>query len=411
MSVFRYTASEPASGRIARGELAADSAAQVRAALRRMGLAPLRITERRPPRASPGSRGLAAWIGQALRGRRRAVLVEFYESLSALLESGTPLAESLDLLSGTGGARRTAGPMPTLCRGLAEEIRAGRSLAGAMEPHAGWFGPIDIALVRSAQQSGELSRVLADLSAHHGRGDELRGRLAGALAYPALLLVFGLGVVAFLTTRTLPQLAGVLADGGVELPRTTTTLLAFGGLLTRHWAWITPALFVIAVALVLTARRPALARLRLRVPLLGPALRRSQTGAASLLIARLLACGLPLTEALALAAPTIPNSALREAFVSLRGALLRGGGSAAGHLRSTGLFEPVYCRVLEIGEERGDLAATLERIGTRYRDSAARLIDRLAAALEPAAILVLAAMIGFVVYAAIVPMMRLGRAL
>lgn len=418
MSVYRYTASEPGSGRVRRGELAADSAAQVRSVLRRMGLAPIRVSEHRGTARKRVPRG-TAMIERMLRDRRRTALVEWYECLSSLIETGTTLSASLDLLSGAavkggrgrgGGGGGDGGGTPTLSRALADELRGGSSLADAMTHHTDWFGPIDTALVRSGERAGELPRILADLAVHHGRADELRGRLAGALAYPALLLVFGIGVVVFLTTKTLPQLAGVLADGGVDLPRSTAALLAFGSAITAHWPWMLAGMIVLSVVLIDAARRPRLARWRLRVPLLGPALMRSQVGAVSLLIARLLDCGLPLTEALPLAAPTIRNAALREAFASLRQTLLTGG-SVAGHLESSGLFEPVYRRVLEVGQERGDLSATLQRIGARYRESAARLIDRLAAALEPAAILVLAAMIGFVVYAAIVPMTRLGRAL
>ncbi|MCA9280848.1 MAG: type II secretion system F family protein [Phycisphaeraceae bacterium] len=407
MSVFRYTASEAASGRVTRGELAADSAAQVRAALRRMGLAPLRVHELRRKQNSEAP-ALKAAIARLARSRRRSRLVEFYENLAALIESGTPLAESIDLLSGA--QKGSAAALSTVCRTLAEDIRGGRSLAGAMADHGDWFGPIDLALVRSAEESGQLPRILADLAEHHGRSDELRGRLAGALAYPILLLVFGAGVVVFLTTKTLPQLAGVLVDGGVELPRATAMLLAFGSAIARHWPWLAAALFCLVPVLIYALRRPALARMRLRVPLLGPAMMRSQVGSASLLIARLLDSGLPLTEALALTAPTIPNAALRDAFASL-GEELTQGGSISAHLKETSLFEPVFLRVLEVGEARGDLSQALQRIGARYRSSAARLIDRLAAALEPAAILVLAVMIGFVVYAAIIPMTRLGSAL
>ncbi|MCA9304927.1 MAG: type II secretion system F family protein [Phycisphaerales bacterium] len=407
MSVFRYTASESATGRVTRGELAADSAAQVRAALRRMGLAPLRVHELRRKQNSDAP-ALKTAIARVVRNRRRSRLVEFYENLAALIESGTPLAESIDLLSGT--QKGSAATLSTVCRTLSEDIRGGRSLAGTMAGHGDWFGPIDLALVRSAEESGQLPRILADLAEHHGRSDELRGRLAGALAYPALLLVFGVGVVVFLTTKTLPQLAGVLSDGGVELPRATAMLLTIGGAIARYWPWLAAVLIGLVPVFIYALRRPALARMRLRVPLLGPAMMRTQVGSASLLIARLLDCGLPLTEALALAAPTIPNAALRDAFASL-GEELKRGGSISAHLKSSSLFEPVFLRVLEVGEARGDLSQALQRIGARYRSSAARLINRLAAALEPAAIVVLAVMIGFVVYAAIIPMTRLGSAL
>ena len=121
-----------------------------------------------------------------------------------------------------------------------------------------------------------------------------------------------------------------------------------------------------------------------------------------------MAGGVPLTSALGLVDASVPNPALRSALAAFRRGLEAG--KDAGSLASaTEVFEPVFCRVLEVGQASGELAPALETIGNRYRQSAARLTDRLAAALEPTVILALAAMVGFVVYAAITPMLRLSQ--
>ena len=456
-----------ATPRITRGQLAADSEQPLRAALRSMGLQPLTIRPRKPQkprnprprnprlqsawrlRANPAvsaqaensgcgapsvvssgdglsSAGRFAFVESLLRRRHAATLVEFYESLATLLSSGAPLAGSLDLL-GT-SVRRDRGlsglsallarlrgsaaerAIATACLSLAERVRGGASLAEAMAEQPSWFGPVDCALVSSCERSGHAERALADLADLHARGEDLRGKLAGALAYPALLLIFGLGVVVFLTTTTLPQLAGVLADAGAALPPATAALLALGELLTTRW----PLALLLVIAVIAgagyLARSDRFARARLAMPLLGRASLRGQTSSAAILLARLLDAGVPLAEAIELVAPSVPNSALRGEFLALRESLLAGR-SLSERAASGGLIEPVFCRVLEVAEESGEMASALRTIGNRQRESARRLIDRLAGILEPVVILMLACGIGFVVYAAIAPMLRVAQSL
>ncbi len=455
MPLYRYTASDPAAAALQRGEITADSGHQVRAALRRMGLTPLRVdalASSRPRRGgdraeqeTAGAGGAEGGVRQVLsrslsrwrQGRRRAALVECYESLGTLLATGTELSAALALLApqsapmpldgarrpartSSAAAARIAGAwlsergggvaLSRLAAGLAERVRGGDSLAEAMEAQPGWFGQVDIAVVRAGEQAGELSRALADLAEHHGRREEVSGRLAATLAYPALLLLFGLGVVVFLSTTTIPQLAAVLRDAGADLPRPTRILLTVGETLAGRW-WLILLLSLPAVAALSWAwnSRP-LARWRLRVPLIGRAALRGQVGSLSVLLARLLECGVPLAEALALVLPTIRNPAIAAELGRVRAALLAGR-PVTEELRAGGVFEPVFCRVLEVAEQSGELAGALRTIGQRMSASSRRLVDRLGAVLEPAVILLLAAMIGFVVYAAIAPMLKIAQTL
>lgn len=404
MPVYRYTATATA-GAASRGEITADSPQQVRAALRRMGLVPLRITEARPPKARPAlARGD---LDGLRRGRRRAMLIELYENLGALVATGTRLAPALDILAGARsgrGERRLA----TLCRQLAERVRHGASLAEAMRERADWFGPVDAALVAAAERSGDLEGALAELAAHHGRAGELRGRLAMTMAYPALLALVGTGVVVFLATTTVPQLAGALRDAGAELPRSTAALAGAGRFLAAHPVPVVLIGTVGLGGLAWLLVTPRVARARLRLPLAGRTIARADLAGVCLLLARLLRSGVPLDEALGLAAPAARNAAIRSAVARL-GRDLRSGRTAAELLEDSGLFEPVFCRVVEVGEESGELPQVLETLGERFRISSHRLVDRLAAALEPAMILVLAVAVGFVVYAAVAPMLRLAQ--
>jgi len=419
MPVYRYIAIAPNSGSRRRGELSADTAAQVRSALRKMGLAPTRVTPvhertRRDTSQTHNSiRKLLQTPGQLRNSpaRKRDSLIEFYESLAALLTTGTPLVQGLELLAGHGGAKTRRGRrLATLCRGLADRVRSGDTLADAMADRPDWFTPVDLALVRSATESGQADRTLTDLAEAHARSGELQGSIVSAMAYPMLLTVFGIGAVVFLSTKTLPQLAGVLLDAGVELPLPTAILLNLGQSLSGYplfWLLGTIGFFIVLSWLWTT---PALSRARLRVPVFGPAILKSQLGSASLLLARLLEGGVTLCDAVGLTAPTVRNRAIRDELAAI-GDAVREGRSASDSLLQGGVADPVFCRVIGVGEESGELSQALQTIGARHMASSARLVQRLAAILEPTVILILAAMIGFVVYAAIIPMLRVTQTL
>ncbi|MGP1345529.1 MAG: type II secretion system F family protein [Phycisphaerales bacterium] len=410
MAVFRYRALELGTGARRRGEIAADSPAAARATLRSTGLLAESIAAvggagQHPIRLPAGIRdALGGVLRRWQRGRNTAASVEWYEGLSMLLLTGTPLVAALDTLASTFD-RRAAG---SLSRVLADAVRRGQSLAGAAHDHPQWFSEADRALLDAAEANGSLGQTCAELAAERARGDELKTQLSAALAYPVLLLVLGVGVAVFLATVTLPQLVGVLRDAGVPVPAATDALLASGALIREHWMMAVIGIVMALSGIAWLLWTPRLARLRLLMPLAGPVLRRSQTARLARLLSRLLRGGIPLDEALRLAIPTVGNAAMRTALTELRSDL-RSGADIAPALERSAVFEPVFVRVIAVGEQSGELPAVLETLSERQHASAERMITRLAAALEPAAILAMAALIGIVVYAAIAPMLRLAQ--
>lgn len=407
MAVYRYQALEVATGMRQRGELAADSPAAARASLRASGLLAESL-DAVGGRSVEGANWIARTLNKALRrwqrGRNAPALVEWYEGLSMLLLTGTPLVAALDTLARS-FARRPAGLLSSV---MADEVRSGRSLTDAAERRPEWFNPADRALIDAAEANGTLGGTCAELAGEHARGDELRTQLASALAYPTLLLVLGLGVAVFLATVTLPQIVGVLNDARVAVPIATEALLGFGQALRDHWLLAAAIAIGLTAGAIWLANTPRLARARLTMPLLGPVLRRSQTARLARLLSRLLRGGIPLDESLALAIPTVNNAAMRAALTSLRDDL-RDGADIAPALERSGVFEPVFVRVIAVGEQSGELPSVLDTLAERQHASAERRITQLAAAVEPAAILSMAALIGIVIYAAISPMLRLAQ--
>ena len=422
MTVWRYTA-VPLDGRgstLSHGELAGESAAEVRASLRRIGLQVIKLRAARSTSAvrltgSPSVvraavthlRGVA---DRHLRRRRAAIRGDFYDSLATLLESGLPLLDALQTMSSPGHARTSRSH---LLADLRESVRAGSSLSDAVGRHSGWFDPPEVAMIAAAQQSGTLPGVLRRLSERQHRALELTHKLIAALTYPAIISIVGLGVVVFLSIKTLPQLAQLLSDADVPVPGLTRIVIAFGSFVAGNWSAI--ALAIVVSLMTASVIRSAVARHRRStpkwlarwLPLKGlKVARRIAVADLSLRLAELSRCGVPLVDAIRISSSTVRSPALRSQLNIACDRLQRGDELAAA-FDDDAWFDSEFRRLLDIGQTSGELDCLLERIGERYERQARRLIDRLAALLEPAVILLLAALIGCVVMAAILPLARL----
>ena len=421
MSVWRYTAIELGSAHVSRkrrGEVAGESAAEVRASLRRIGLQVIDLRQTRSA-ARDAVNGLAGSVtgalgnsaGRYLRQRRRHERAELYDSLATMLDSGLPLLEAVDTVIGSTRRRRSS--LRSMLVQVREELRSGLSLGQAMTRHHSWFDPSEVAMVRAGQHGGTLSEVLTTLAERHERSGELTNRLVSALAYPAIVALVGIGVVVFLSVRTLPSLTQILTDNGIEVPALTRNVMALGQLLAGSWLLLIIGLLAVLIGMPLAgglARRLAV-RLPTWVQRLRPkVLRRMAVAQVSLQLAELLRTGVPMVEAIRVLAPTTTAGGLRRRLRSAADLLERGEELSAA-LNDDQWFDSEFRRLLDIGQTSGELEVLLERIGHRYTRQATRLIDRLTALLEPVVILTLALLVGLVVMAAILPLLRLQEIL
>lgn len=441
MTVWRYTAvslKRQAQASAHRGELAGESAAEVRASLRRIGLQVIDLRPLRRSATDPDIGIQLAWLRELhgsirssiegyVRGRRRHERAELYDAMATMLDSGLPLLEAVDTIIGSTKRRRCA--VRSMLVQVREQLRGGSSLAEAITAHRSWFDAGEVAMIEAGQLSGTLPRVLRTLAERHERSGELSNKLISALAYPAIVAMVGLGVVIFLSVKTLPDLTQILTHAGIETPALTAKVMAFGQFLAGHWL----ALVVLAVGALgswtvlsgLTAQRQIQWPdwLRRRYP---KVLRRMAVARVSLQLAELLRAGVPVVDALRVLAPT--SSGGGGGSRSGGGGASGGGGSLARQLHTAAdrvergdelaaalddehWFDGEFRQLLTIGQATGELDSLLERIGRRYARQAERLIDRLAALLEPSVILTLAVLVGLVVMAAILPLLRLQEVL
>lgn len=400
MPAFAYQALD-ASGKTQRGVLQGDTARAVRGVLRERGLNPLNVEEVRE-RAQRTS----AWF--ARRGLGSVQLALLTRQLATLIGAGLPIDEALAALSEQAESERQRG----LTMSLRARVMEGASLAQALGDFPDSFPEIHRATVAAGEQSGRLESVLDKLADYAEARDALKQKLLAALAYPLLLTLVAIAVVAGLLAWVVPQIVGVFQNLHQTLPLATRLLIAISDFL-RGWGWLV-LLVLIAVAVgARAALRSDAARFRwheflLRLPLVGRLLRAANTARATRTLALLAGSAVPLLDALGIAAQVVPNLPMREALK--RAAFkVREGAAFSRALGESGQFPPVALRLIASGERSGELPRMLEEAARQQQRELDRWLTALTAVLGPAVILAVGAMVLFIVLAILLPIFNLNQ--
>jgi type IV pilus assembly protein PilC len=293
---------------------------------------------------------------------------------------------------------------------LRDGIRDGHPLSIAAGQAPQWFDPFDVALLDAGQQAGDLPATLRAAADHHQRAGKIGQRLFIALAYPGILAIAGIGVAMFLGNRVLPQLATLLQQAHQPVPDLTMAVISAAQIL--WWCW--PLVTVLVAATVI-----GISRLLRRIPTesklgrlvhghsLARLRRRYRAGRFTWSLARLLSAGMTVTDALLVIAESLQDRPLRKLVIESQAAIVRGEDFSAVIARSS-LLDPEVAQLIRIGERSGELVPMLEQIADHAFTAADAAMDRVAALIGPLAILMLAAIIGLLAVASILPLSRLG---
>ncbi|HET6546185.1 MAG TPA: type II secretion system inner membrane protein GspF [Rhodanobacteraceae bacterium] len=400
MPAFAYEALDQG-GKTRRGVLQGDTARAVRSSLRERGLNPLTVDE-----VSEDARRRARPF--ARRGLSAQQLALLTRQLATLIGAGLPIDEALAALSEQAGDDR----QQELTAALRGRVLEGASLAQAMADFPDTFPEIFRASVAAGEQSGRLDPVLEKLADYAEARDALKQTVIAALAYPILLSLVAIAVVAGLLTYVVPQIVGVFQDLHRTLPWATRALMALSAFL-RRWGWLILLLLaglVIAFNVALK-RDPVRYRwhtLLLGLPLIGRLTRAANTARATRTLALLAGSAVPLLDALSIAAQVVPNLPMREALQRAAFKVREGGGFSRA-LGESGQFPPIALRLIASGERSGELPRMLIEAAAQQQRELDRWLTVLSAVLGPAVILIVGAMVLFIVLAILLPIFNLNE--
>lgn len=396
MPVFEFRALD-SRGQAETGVLQADTARGARAHLRERGLTPLVVT----------SLEAGGQDRRRLRGAGTTTLAT--RQLATLLQAGLPLDEALAALAEGAGAR-----LRPLALALRARVMEGASLSVAMAQFPGHFDALYQATVAAGERSGRLDAALLRLAGHLEQRDAMRHQLLAALAYPLLLVVVAMAVVAGLMAYVVPELVAVFVRSGQALPWPTRALVAMSDGLRSHGGWTLPAGVALLAGLAFAWPRPAFRRWRearwLALPGLGRWLRAREAARYARTLATMLASAVPLLDALALAARTVRNGVWRQAL-DAAAARVREGVPLANALAAVPGFPPVALRLVASGERAGRLDALLDEAAAQLERELAFGATLAMAMLGPAVILLVGGLVLFIVLAILLPVFDMNQLL
>lgn len=396
MATFRYTAIS-ASGERIEGTLVGDSEQAVLAELDSRQLTPVAV--------APAAGGSEQSSGR-LPARQ---LGESYGQLADLLRAGVPLLRGLRLL----GGRRSRPRVSRVFASLAQEVEKGSDLAAAMERRSDSFPTLHIAMVRAGERGGFLESVLAQLGGLVIKQAELTGKILGNMIYPAVLVVFGLGIAAVIFGVFVPQFRPMFAriEGG--LPLVTTIVFIVSDAITKYGLVSAALLGAAGAGVVAAMRRPDIkARIdqaRLRLPVLGPIQRGIATARLCRLLGSMLANGVPMLAALRISRDAVGNPVMQRAIDAAAEAV-QSGAALAPPLEASGLFDDDIVEMIRVGESANNLSEVLLTIADTIEARLDRLLNVAIRLIEPLLLVLIAGLVGLVAAGLLLPLTKLSQA-
>lgn len=404
MGAFEYTALD-ATGREHTGILEGDGPRQIRQKVREQGWTPLYVAEVHEQKKDSGGR---ARFQLLQRGVSAAELSLITRQLATLVGSGLPLEEAL-------GAVAQQCERPALKRvmvAVRSRVLEGHAMAVALADFPRVFSELFRATVAAGEQSGYLHIVLERLADYTENRQALQKDIMQALVYPVFLVVIAVLMVTGLLTYVVPQVVQVFADIGQELPRLTRWLIASSEFLRRYGVWILLLLVFVTIIWRLLLRSETMRiryhRLLLRLPLVSRLVRGVNTARFSRTLSILIDSGVPLLDALRIAAQVITNLPMRQS-VDVAARRVSEGTSLHLALERSGFFPPLTIHLVASGESSGKLESMLDRAATSQERDLSAAIQMALAILGPAVILVMGGMVLVIVLAMLLPIFELNQ--
>lgn len=401
MAAFEYLALDPR-GREQKGLIEADSPRQARQLLREKQWSPLEVKQAKA-KEDTGGGGFA--FGRGLSARDLALVTR---QLATLVQAALPIEEALRAAA----AQATSQKIKSMLLAVRARVMEGHSLAGSLREYPSAFPELYRATVAAGEHAGHLGLVLDQLADYTDQRQQSRQKIQLALLYPVILLVASLAIVVLLLGYVVPDVVKVFVNTGQQLPALTTGLIAVSEAVQR-WGWLMFVGIVVAAIGMRQALRDEKIKRRwhaviLRIPLVGRLARATNTARFASTLAILTRSGVPLVDALGIAAAVIANLRIRDKVIEAA-QRVREGGSLTRALDATGEFPPMMLHMIASGEKSGELDQMLARTARNQENDLAAQISLLVGLFEPFMLVFMGAVVLVIVLAILLPILSLNQ--
>ena len=425
MATYTYQALN-ASGKTQKGTVEANSSEEAIQRIKAQGYFPTSVQPQKEKKAkgAPGAEGAAKKKkkkkgGGIAIGRVKAKhLTLFTRQLSTLQDAGLPLLRSLQILE----SQQKPGLLKNVLLGVCEEVEGGSSLSEAMGKYPKAFNHLYVKMVNAGEIGGVLDVILQRLSEFMEKSEKLKRKIKGAMVYPIVVLVVAVTILTAIMLLIIPKFEEIFTDFEIELPGLTQGLINTSrwvagsnpGQEIPGWIFMVFGAPVIWISLKIIRKTPpgraVSDYLILWSPIVGKLVRKTIIARFTRTMGTLISAGVPILEAVTITAQTSGNYVFEKALMNVHDSI-REGETFAVPLRESKTCDPIVVNMIDVGEETGEMDAMLLKIADNYDEEVDVAVASLVSLLEPIMVVLLGGMVGTIVVAMFLPMIKMLESL
>jgi len=402
MPLFEYTARNPQTGQIQKGQLDVPSKDDVTSYLRKNRMMLVSLRE------APKPIKLNFAFGKPSVKTRDIVI--FTRQFATMINAGLPLVQSLDILS----KQTENATLKSVTRSVVFDVEAGNTLADAFRKHPNAFTELYVNMIAAGEHGGILDTILLRLATFMEKNDALVRKVKGAMVYPVVIMSVAAIAITVLLIFVIPTFSKMFASVNMELPLPTRIVIGMSGFLTSYW-WLMLAVgfgtwFMLKRYYATTSGQKTIDGLMLRAPVLGDVVRKSAVSRFTRTLGTLISSGVSILDGLEITAKTAGNRVIHDAVMESR-ASIAGGETIAAPLDKSKVFPPMVISMIAVGEQTGGLDEMLTKIADFYDEEVDVAVSALLALMEPVMIVVLGVVVGGMVVAMYLPIFDMMNAI
>jgi len=389
-------------GKARKGEIEAKDQASAQQLLKRQGITTATI--------KPKPKDILENVAFLQPKVKNKDLILFTRQFSTMIDAGLPLMQGLEIL-----ANQCENPtFKKILSQIKNDVEGGSTFSDSLQKHPKVYDKLYCNLVAAGELGGILDTILQRLAAYIEKNAKLVAKVKGAMVYPSVIAVIAVVVVLVMLIFVIPVFAEMFTSFGGELPGLTQAVMDMSSSLRQHWWKMGLVGLVLGVAFSKfkkTERGEYMwDRLLLNVPAVGPLLRKVAVAKFTRTLGTMLSSGVPILEALDIVAKTAGNRIIEDAINHTRASISEGK-NIADPMMDSGVFPPMVCQMIAVGESTGALDNMLGKIADFYEDEVDQAVETLTSLIEPLMMVFLGGTVGTMLIAMYLPIFKIAGAI
>jgi type IV pilus assembly protein PilC len=339
-------------------------------------------------------------------GVKAKQLCTFTRQFSTLQDAGLPVLRSLKILEG----QMRPGVLKNALMDVVDDVESGTTLSEAFAKHPRCFDRLYCNMVKAGEAGGALEVIMQRLADFKEKAQSLKRRVTGAMVYPCAVITVAIGILTFIMTYIIPKFKKIFEDFQMQLPDLTLALIATSDWFAQYWYTIPlfPLSWWLLVKLIRLNRigNFVMDWIYLKIPIIGTIIEKTVVARTTRTLGTLVSSGVPILEALSIVRETTTNAVFERMYKRVYESI-REGETIAQPLKESRLVDDMVVNMIDVGEETGELDTMLNKIADVYDEEVNVLVEGLISLLEPVMIVVLGLIVGTIVIALFLPLIKL----